>query len=614
MSRYSIDGVTANNSGPIILEPVSIADVKGTISSSSNDLGTLCKSNNINVGSLSKPYVSSNLTTVINSITYNSTQYKYIPDSVIGYGWNVSGANRKYKPNLSDNKCYNLAGVNYPAYKDGNNGISPRRTLYNSFYGLTQTESGYMWTYIKPFGGENSKYRLTDFNGYNHALNSLITCEITPNISDSQNKSIFYTIFNTNYASNSALQDGFTFPMLNMFGLNFDNTLTAKIKVSGNGSRTLPLAKIVRLLLGIPDGTNIYVISTSTNATNVGSSWYNVNIPECSFSSALSESATEITVTLESNLTTSSNSSPKMLYTISLGAKYDDVYSTSDAHIIPVNGACGLKLVWQIPTSLIHWCDCLVGSGEVTGNMPYSNVGSYKRIRLSSNNNNLLKMRNFKLILNIHSNAKTIAGEGGISGPFNFYVPIMTNYQSSIYNSGTKVDNNFFFYMVIEQNGKYFVRKGRMLEVTNVSNAPSGLFLNNQYSSSNTNHPKLYFKHNGTGTSELRFKDDTQEYAYSTLPSCVKKINSNHTYKYTIALEFDYQNTSGIDNDSSATYVGFIVSPTVISEGRYRRDNEDKNPFDDAVSGYIFASPTTNQLDSLPTSPNTLYCYEDITS
>ena len=71
---------------------------------------------------------------------------------------------------------------------------------------------------------------------------------------------------------------------------------------------------------------------------------------------------------------------------------------------------------------------------------------------------------------------------------------------------------------------------------------------------------------------------------------------------------------SGIGNNNPATYIGIIASPTVISDGRYTRNGSDVNPMDDAISGYIFSSPTINQTEQSPTSPNTLYCYEDITS
>lgn len=121
-----------NSETGIISAPVSIDDVKRALGESSNDLATLCKSENINM-------------------------------------W------AKYKPT-----CYPSSFPDdwYKA-RDGNYGISVPiysnlESLYNAYFidGDKDHDNGY--SYERPSGGSAEPYRLGDFRGYNNKATSPI--------------------------------------------------------------------------------------------------------------------------------------------------------------------------------------------------------------------------------------------------------------------------------------------------------------------------------------------------------------------------------------------------------------------------------------------------------
>lgn len=121
-----------NSDSGIISAPVSIDDVKRALGESSNDLATLCKSENINM-------------------------------------W------AKYKPT-----CYpSPFPDNWYKARDGNYGISvPNysnlKSLYNAYFidGDKNHDNGY--SYERPSGGSAEPYRLGDFRGYNNKATSPI--------------------------------------------------------------------------------------------------------------------------------------------------------------------------------------------------------------------------------------------------------------------------------------------------------------------------------------------------------------------------------------------------------------------------------------------------------
>lgn len=133
-----------NSNTGIISAPVSIDDVKRALGESSNDLATLCTSNNINPWSRFKP-VDNNITFPSNGL-YNN---KYIWYSV---------------NNVRD---WWLGGTDSPAIDI---------PLCSTF---DELKSAY-WVYNKPKGGSKSPYRLTDFIGYNVLEKGYLIAPIHP--------------------------------------------------------------------------------------------------------------------------------------------------------------------------------------------------------------------------------------------------------------------------------------------------------------------------------------------------------------------------------------------------------------------------------------------------
>lgn len=113
-----------------ISAPVTIDDIKAVLGESSNDVGTLCKSTNINMWSKKKPVRLANAFPDI-----NGTWYKADDDD---FGIQINkGANT------------NLG------------------TLY----------AGASFVYKRPGGGSSQPYRMSDFIGYNHNAKPFLYCE-----------------------------------------------------------------------------------------------------------------------------------------------------------------------------------------------------------------------------------------------------------------------------------------------------------------------------------------------------------------------------------------------------------------------------------------------------
>lgn len=153
-----------NSENGIISAPVSIDDVKQTLGESSNDLATLCKSENINIWSKYKPI----------SCKGNFKEYPIREDS----DETVTSSYSKYT-------CVVRCGMNIPmdTYKNLRNNyggegfaINGSRNLYkDNVYGVSgidkdaSTNSHTVYASGKHFpkGGANSPYRLSDFRNYN---------------------------------------------------------------------------------------------------------------------------------------------------------------------------------------------------------------------------------------------------------------------------------------------------------------------------------------------------------------------------------------------------------------------------------------------------------------
>lgn len=154
-----------NSENGIISAPVSIDDVKRALGESSNDLATLCKSENINIWSKYKPI----------SCKGEFKEYPIIEDSYE----TVTSAYNKYK-------CAIRCGMNIPidTYKNlynnyGGEGFAIKacEDFYNdNVYGLrgidkdasTNSHRVYVSGKHFPKGGTNSPYRLGDFRNYSN--------------------------------------------------------------------------------------------------------------------------------------------------------------------------------------------------------------------------------------------------------------------------------------------------------------------------------------------------------------------------------------------------------------------------------------------------------------
>lgn len=154
-----------NSETGIISAPVSIDDVKQALGESSNDLATLCKSENINIWSKYKPI----------SCKGEFKEYPIREDSEEI----VTSSYSKYT-------CVVRCGMNIPmdTYKNLRNNyggegfaIEACKNLHiNNVYGLTGGIHDNTTTMVSgkhfPKGGANSPYRLSDFRNYNSKATS----------------------------------------------------------------------------------------------------------------------------------------------------------------------------------------------------------------------------------------------------------------------------------------------------------------------------------------------------------------------------------------------------------------------------------------------------------
>jgi hypothetical protein len=149
-----------NSETGIISAPVSIDDVKQALGESSNDLATLCKSENINIWSKYKPinckgdfkeYPEEIVTSSYSKFTcavrcgmnIPMDTYKNLRNNYGGEGFAINGCNNLHKDNV-----YGVSGIDKDASTNSH-------TVYASGKHF-------------PKGGTNSPYRLGDFRNYNN--------------------------------------------------------------------------------------------------------------------------------------------------------------------------------------------------------------------------------------------------------------------------------------------------------------------------------------------------------------------------------------------------------------------------------------------------------------
>ena len=118
----------------IITAPVTLEDVKSVLNEDSNDIATLCKSNNINMWSKYKPV---------------KLRKKFVTDTLNSDGKSWTAPSGKLGWWLGNNNVNDAALV------------IPLVTSKSNF-----DNNKAKWTYNKPYGGDSSPYRLSDFAGY----------------------------------------------------------------------------------------------------------------------------------------------------------------------------------------------------------------------------------------------------------------------------------------------------------------------------------------------------------------------------------------------------------------------------------------------------------------
>lgn len=118
----------------IITAPVTLEDVKSVLNEDSNDIATLCKSNNINMWSKYKPV---------------KLRKKFVTDTLNSDGKSWTAPSGRLGWWLGNNTVNDAALV------------IPLVTSKSNF-----DNNKAKWTYNKPYGGDSSPYRLSDFAGY----------------------------------------------------------------------------------------------------------------------------------------------------------------------------------------------------------------------------------------------------------------------------------------------------------------------------------------------------------------------------------------------------------------------------------------------------------------
>lgn len=176
-----------NSENGIISAPVSIDDVKQALGESSNDLATLCKSENINIWSKYKPIsckgdfkeysIREDSEEIVTSSYSKFTcavrcgmnipmdTYKNLRNNYGGEGFAINGCNNLHKDNV-----YGVSGIDKDASTNSH-------TVYASGKHF-------------PKGGTNSPYRLGDFRNYN---NKAIKTAFLTSIPQFHNIEVYYS-------------------------------------------------------------------------------------------------------------------------------------------------------------------------------------------------------------------------------------------------------------------------------------------------------------------------------------------------------------------------------------------------------------------------------------
>lgn len=141
----------------VITAPVRMVDLQSALSSGSTDLGTLCRSNNINMWAKYKPVVRRNLIDTTGQLAAGNVWKTSAAIEAGGHQneswWKGDDTNHGLTPYFQT-ASWSPAGF-----------ISALNALVESGR-IDGDKNG--WTYTRPSGGTASPYRMIDFNQYNH--------------------------------------------------------------------------------------------------------------------------------------------------------------------------------------------------------------------------------------------------------------------------------------------------------------------------------------------------------------------------------------------------------------------------------------------------------------
>lgn len=171
-----------SSSTGIITAPVGIQDVQQALGDGRTDLGTLCKSNNINMWAKYKPVVKNMIDTTPQLNSDSGKTWKNINGTG---GLGTDAWFRATAGNFGITPC----AISYST--DNNRMLTALNSLANDY--INGGLNG--WTYTKPGGGSSSPYRLIDFNRYNHlAPQPVKTVTGMPTVTASANSAWSYSV------------------------------------------------------------------------------------------------------------------------------------------------------------------------------------------------------------------------------------------------------------------------------------------------------------------------------------------------------------------------------------------------------------------------------------
>lgn len=333
------------NSNGIITAPIGLtSDVKSVLGATSNDLGTLCTSNLVNIGSIVKPMEKNNL--YVETINNSNPTDHYI------LGTKADGYSTDYRRNVFG--IY----MPYVCNQETWNSISLQLGAIRSFYldsaqiGNINTIANKLWKWAKP----ETYYRLTDFNHYDHRECSNYYC--TWSIDD-QNIDYNYRLLQicSQYSTLSGVIGSNLLQDFNVFNpsTKFSNEITCsvKTKVNTNGTpKYVSFNDYIRMLFDVDsdsnNNSNIYNFVMFSGFLQGLEDWKD-GIPAYTFDSYNTKTnSTSHQCNFTYNVGSISGKAKILMLTVGIGqCVYDGIYTVPKRFIIPKDGFRLLNLVYR---------------------------------------------------------------------------------------------------------------------------------------------------------------------------------------------------------------------------------------------------------------------------